>query len=85
VQSNAEGSFWKDPPGYWEEIVHPAYVRAHQDLFEDGDIEKGRPNGRVEGLVLIDGLELDMEGIVNRVCSAIATESRLKIGNASCV
>ncbi|KAI0009289.1 P-loop containing nucleoside triphosphate hydrolase protein [Xylariaceae sp. FL0662B] len=39
--------FWKDPPGYVDRIVWPNYVRAHAWLFEDGDVEGGRLDGRV--------------------------------------
>ncbi|KAG9103062.1 ribosylnicotinamide kinase, partial [Ceratobasidium sp. 370] len=41
VQSDAEGALWRDPPHYWEQIVYPAYARAHEHLFESGDVENG--------------------------------------------
>ncbi|EDR08894.1 uncharacterized protein LACBIDRAFT_161970, partial [Laccaria bicolor S238N-H82] len=28
------GTLWRDPPHYWEEIVYPAYLEAHKDVFE---------------------------------------------------
>ncbi|KAJ8103221.1 P-loop containing nucleoside triphosphate hydrolase protein [Lipomyces tetrasporus] len=31
--------FWVDPPGYFENIVWPGYVRAHKHLFEGEDLE----------------------------------------------
>ncbi|KAK9237565.1 P-loop containing nucleoside triphosphate hydrolase protein [Lipomyces kononenkoae] len=31
--------FWVDPPGYFENIVWPGYVKAHKHLFEGEDIE----------------------------------------------
>ncbi|KAH8827963.1 hypothetical protein DL96DRAFT_1601043 [Flagelloscypha sp. PMI_526] len=37
----AEGSLWRDPPHYWEQIVYPAYVDAHKGIFSDGDVEEG--------------------------------------------
>jgi hypothetical protein len=43
VLSAPEGSFWEDPPGYWDDIVWPAYVKAHQDMFENRDYAKGKP------------------------------------------
>lgn len=46
VQTNAEGALWRDPPGYWEQIVWPAYVNAHEKLFVGGDIENGLPKLR---------------------------------------
>lgn len=41
VQSDPEGGLWRDPPGYFDDIVYPAYVRANKNLFEGSDIEKG--------------------------------------------
>ena len=32
-QMNSEGAFWKDPPGYFEQLVYPAYVDGHRDMF----------------------------------------------------
>jgi nicotinamide/nicotinate riboside kinase len=43
VQSDPEGSLWRDPPHYWEQIVWPAYVEAHSGLFVDGDLARGAP------------------------------------------
>ncbi|RPD63818.1 P-loop containing nucleoside triphosphate hydrolase protein [Lentinus tigrinus ALCF2SS1-6] len=71
VQSDPEGSLWRDPPNYWEQIVWPAYVEAHAGMLENGDVERGKSNGRVEGLVLFDGLELSMSEMVGRVCAVL--------------
>jgi nicotinamide/nicotinate riboside kinase len=30
---NIEGAFWKDPPGYFEQLVYPAYMDAHRAMF----------------------------------------------------
>ena len=38
-----EGSFWKDPPGYWDDIVWPAHVKAHRKMFQNNDVEHGQP------------------------------------------
>jgi nicotinamide/nicotinate riboside kinase len=43
VQSDPEGSLWRDPPHYWEQIVWPAYVEAHTGLFAAGDLARGAP------------------------------------------
>ncbi|KAF8267946.1 hypothetical protein EI94DRAFT_1778730 [Lactarius quietus] len=32
-QMNSEGTFWKDPPEYFEKLVYPAYVDAHRSMF----------------------------------------------------
>jgi len=37
----AAGGVWVDPPHYFDQIVYPAYVKAHEDIFEGGDVEKG--------------------------------------------
>lgn len=31
--------FWKDPPGYVDQVVWPNYVKDHAFLFENGDVE----------------------------------------------
>ncbi|KAF3208584.1 ribosylnicotinamide kinase [Orbilia oligospora] len=33
--------FWHDPPGYFELLVWPAYVKQHSYLFRDGDMNTG--------------------------------------------
>lgn len=30
---NSEGEFWKDPPGYFDQLAYPAYVDAHRAMF----------------------------------------------------
>lgn len=56
VQTDPEGSLWRDPPGYWESIVYPAYVQSSAGLFEGGDVEHGElaippPNAAAESCV----------------------------------
>lgn len=58
---------------YWEQIVYPAYVEAHRDIFENGDVENGKPTGNiVPGLVVIEpvkkGEEMSVEDIVRHCC-----------------
>ena len=31
--------FWVDPPGYFDDIVWPGYVKSHSYLFEDGHVD----------------------------------------------
>jgi hypothetical protein len=38
-----EGSYWEDPPGYWDGIVWPAYLKAHVKMFQNDDVEHGEP------------------------------------------
>ncbi|KAI0769632.1 P-loop containing nucleoside triphosphate hydrolase protein [Trametes elegans] len=75
VQTDPEGSLWRDPPQYWEQIVWPAYVAAHESILENGDVEHGKPNGKVPGLILLDGLELSMSNMVDRVCGVLESVS----------
>ncbi|KAJ7078836.1 P-loop containing nucleoside triphosphate hydrolase protein [Mycena belliarum] len=71
VQSDPEGTLWRDPPHYWEQIVYPAFVDAHAAVFEGGDVEAGAPSGKVAGLVLLESLSMSMEDAVSRSCEAI--------------
>jgi nicotinamide/nicotinate riboside kinase len=48
-------STWTDADGYWDNICYPEYIRAHKDLFKDGDVESGAPReDLVNGLLLIE-------------------------------
>ncbi|KAG5646838.1 hypothetical protein DXG03_002215 [Asterophora parasitica] len=76
VQSDPEGSLWRDPPGYWEQIVYPAYVDAHRDVFIDGDIETGAPGEKAKGLILLESLTMDMGEAVSRVCGVLEDVAR---------
>ena len=69
VQSNTEGTLWRDPPDYWEQIVYPAYVNAHSGLFESGDVESGQP--RAADFTLLEGTQTDIDGLVQRSCKAL--------------
>jgi hypothetical protein len=39
------GDVWTDPPNYFERVVWPRYVQAHENIFEKGDVENGEPTG----------------------------------------
>ncbi|KAK0528264.1 ribosylnicotinamide kinase [Tilletia horrida] len=39
--TTAEETVWQDPPGYYDNIVWPAYVLAHKGMFENEDVENG--------------------------------------------
>ncbi|KAI0033444.1 P-loop containing nucleoside triphosphate hydrolase protein [Vararia minispora EC-137] len=67
--ATAEGTFWRDPPGYWDQLVYPAYVDAHRALFEDGNIETGVPT--LPGLKLFEPLRMRMDDVVERSCEVI--------------
>ncbi|KAG9007551.1 ribosylnicotinamide kinase [Tulasnella sp. JGI-2019a] len=67
----ADGSLWRDPPNYWEQIVWPSYVRAHQGIFEGGDVEHGESNGKVRDLVVLHGETLTMTELFEKACEKI--------------
>lgn len=72
VQSDPEGSLWRDPPHYWEQIVFPAYVEANSELFENGDLEHGKPTQKkVENLILVEGLQVEISDVVERCCNIL--------------
>lgn len=67
-----EGALWRDPPGYWEDIVWPAYVDAHKDLFIDGNVESGQLSGeKVPNLVLLETLQMSPTDSVAKSCDVI--------------
>jgi nicotinamide/nicotinate riboside kinase len=53
----AAGGVWTDPPDYFEQIVYPAYIKAHAQIFETGDIEQGAVESDWEGLHVLQPLE----------------------------
>ncbi|KAJ7287751.1 P-loop containing nucleoside triphosphate hydrolase protein [Mycena rebaudengoi] len=69
----AEGTLWRDPPQYWEQVVYPAFVNAHREAFVGGDVEHGGPSSKVAGLVLLESLEIEMGEAVDRCCEVIST------------
>ncbi|KAF8893914.1 P-loop containing nucleoside triphosphate hydrolase protein [Infundibulicybe gibba] len=77
VQSDPEGTLWRDPPGYWEQIVYPAYVDAHRDVFENGDIDHGLPGDKVKGLVVLESLKMEMGEAVEKCCRLLESQVRL--------
>jgi len=82
VQSDPEGALWRDPPNYWEQIVYPAYLDAHRDLFEGGDVQRGKPTGnKLEDLVVIEGLEMSMGDMVELCCRILLSEAKEKGGS----
>lgn len=41
VHLDTDGETWVDPPEYWDQIVWPAYLVAHQQMFVDHNVETG--------------------------------------------
>lgn len=66
----SDASFWKDPPGCFENIVWPAYEDAHRRLFEGGDVDKGSPKPDA-AVTLLETDKTDMAGMVETACRSI--------------
>jgi len=72
VSTGSEGDLWQDPPGYWDQIVYPAYIRSHKDMFEGEDVEKGEMKEEVKKkIVLLDGMSSDLQELLDRSCQAV--------------
>jgi len=71
VQSDPEGALWRDPPGYWDDIVYPAYVDTFKDVFVSGYVEHGAPTDKVGRLVLLESLQMSMGEAVERCCEEV--------------
>ena len=71
VQTDPEGDFWQDPPGYWEQIVYPAYLDAHRDVFVDGDIDEGKPTLKVRDMIVLETTTMDATAAVERCCGVL--------------
>jgi len=69
-----EGSFWEDPPGYWDDIVWPAYLKAHRKMFQNNDIEHGQP--LVPLLPLARKTVIGEEPISDQVVGAVGSVER---------
>ena len=73
VQSDPEGTLWRDPPNYWEQIVYPAYMDAHEEVFQNGDVEEGEPTCKVQELFVLESLKMEMNDVVERCCQVLKT------------
>ena len=75
--------FWQDPPGYFEHVVWPNYVREHGYLFEHGDVEGEAVksiDGEIEGVkigpVSDVGLDTVCEWVVGCIRETVVAEAR---------
>jgi nicotinamide/nicotinate riboside kinase len=66
----SDESFWKDPPGCFDNIVWPAYVDSHSKLFHEGDVENGGIEDDI-GIDLLEADQIDMTEMVDRACASI--------------
>jgi nicotinamide/nicotinate riboside kinase len=77
VYATAEGTFWKDPPEYFENLAYPAYVDAHRSMFTDADVEHG--STLLPGLVVIEALQLSMDDMVAQSCEELLAVLRRSV------
>lgn len=70
--THTDGETWRDPPGYFDTIVWPAYVLAHSKLEQQG-VETVDVGNGPEGLTR--GFEVVCEMILERVGSVKGTLS----------
>lgn len=66
----SDESFWKDPPGCFENIVWPAYVDSHSKLFQGGDVEDGDIRKETD-ITLLEADKMDMSNMVDRACASM--------------
>src|SRR5216684_8476935 len=85
---NSEGEFWKDPPGYFEQLVYPEYIDAHravvtvriyhhQSLYaclrKPQDADAEKGSPLLPGLKLIEPLQMAMDDIVTLCCEELVS------------
>jgi len=82
----AAGDVWEDPPHYFEQIVYPAYIKAHEDIFVQGDVNRGQlredwgPSGRdLHVFEPLEGAE-EMTRTFAQSCEAIIEAARSGVG-----
>lgn len=73
---SAEGVVWEDPPQYWEKVAYPAYIKAHRELFQGGDVERGPLTGRVPGMHVLEAEGLSMTEVFEQACEIIMASLR---------
>src|SRR5579859_7382167 len=56
--------FWEDPPGYFDDIVWPCYIKDHQHLFENGDVNATLRENIVANLQTPAYLDLSMQELL---------------------
>ncbi|KAG8719680.1 ribosylnicotinamide kinase [Ceratobasidium sp. 394] len=51
---HSDGTVWVASPEHWDRISYPAYIRAHEHLFHNGDVDRGTPIESYN-LTMLDG------------------------------
>jgi len=74
---DSNGRVRTESKNYWDRIVWPAYRRAHEGLFTDGDVLEGRLRSDIafgDRLKLIECQQNDIAELVSMACSTIEAE-----------
>ncbi|RUS16471.1 P-loop containing nucleoside triphosphate hydrolase protein [Endogone sp. FLAS-F59071] len=69
VYATIEG-YWADPPGYFDAIVWPEYLKWNQHLFESAD-GLGTLHPDVKDLLILDSSDLSVDDIVELSLEAV--------------
>lgn len=72
---------WQDPPGYFDDVVWPAYVLAHEQMFSGQDVERGdvvkvdkdsnEQGAPISNLILLEADQMSLDELVERSCGEI--------------
>ena len=55
-----------------DDIVWPAYLKAHRPLFKAGDVERGHfDDSVISGVELLEASNLSMDEILDKACDTI--------------
>ncbi|KAK6528275.1 ribosylnicotinamide kinase [Arthrobotrys megalospora] len=71
--------FWQDPPGYFELLVWPAYVKQHSYLFEGDNMDAGILTEEALGSGLRTPTETDLT-LMQTLQWAVSTLEHMKLG-----
>lgn len=63
--------YWVDPPGYFDSIVWPEFLKAHRHIPGPHQIQNGDNDSRCERLVLIDTDVLAIPQVLDTVVGAL--------------
>ncbi|KAK9465588.1 P-loop containing nucleoside triphosphate hydrolase protein [Lipomyces arxii] len=67
--------FWQDPPGYFEKIVWPGYVKAHKHLFVNGDMNGDLTEAaKAQDIRTASAIDLHMSDLLRWALKTISQE-----------
>ncbi|RSH86213.1 ribosylnicotinamide kinase [Apiotrichum porosum] len=81
AEDAATGGVWTDPPGYFDNIVYPAYVKAHASVMSGGDVENGTVT-TADITVLAPGEgEGEMTRVLGEACAVLVAAANAGVGS----